>query len=76
MTEHLLTKAAYESRGRIIQLAIEMESMMEIYIAERFVRTGDKIEELIITIISRLTLNAITLVRFKQKNKRSYNRRA
>ena len=42
----------YDMRGRLMQLTIEIEKIVEYYIASKFIKEEDKITELIITIIS------------------------
>lgn len=51
-----ILKVAYDSRGKIIQTVTEIERMIDYYIASKFLTDEDKIIELIITIISPLTL--------------------
>ncbi len=57
-TQEAILEAIRTSRGKILQVAVEMEKMMEIYISERFSSEDEKIQELIMLIIApRMTLS-------------------
>ena len=50
--EAMISIAAYDIRGRILQKAVEIESIINIYIAEHFTKDEAKNEELICLILS------------------------
>ena len=50
--EAMVSIAAYDIRGRILQKAVEIESIINIYIAEHFTKDKSKNEELICLILS------------------------
>ena len=50
--EAMVSIAAYDIRGRILQRAVEIESIINIYIAEHFTKDKPKNEELICLILS------------------------
>ena len=51
-TMDAVLEATYASRGRILQLTIEMETLIDIYISEYFVHDEDKQRELTMLILS------------------------
>jgi hypothetical protein len=56
--QEIISQCAFDIRGRILQLAIEFEKIMEIYIAEHFTNDLSKIQELIVLILApRMTLS-------------------
>ena len=57
ITESIL-QAAQDSRGRILQHAIDMENIMGIYISEHFTKDKDKVEEFYSLILSRVSFES------------------
>jgi hypothetical protein len=51
-TEEKILLAAYDIRGRVIQRAIEIESLIGLYIAERITKDYDKVTELISLVLA------------------------
>lgn len=53
-TPEAMKLAAFETRGRILQLSIELENLFVIYISEVFTKDVDKIQDFVSLILSRV----------------------
>jgi hypothetical protein len=63
--EDRLLDAIYNIRGRVIQRAVEIESVIDIYIAEHFTKDPDKLHEFVSLITSRTTFdNKLQMFKF------------